>query len=80
MRNIDNIVTMSMTEFLDRLNSSLALLEVAEDQMVEAHTQLQLCELYPEAHEVRILRKALNRTLADLRAKVRENVELEKNL
>ena len=71
---------MSMTEFLDRLNSALSLLEVAEDQMIEAKTELQLLDLYTEAEEVRIQRKALNRTLTVLRNKVRENVELEKNL
>lgn len=71
---------MSMTEFLDRLNSALSLLEVAEDQMIEAKTELQLLDLYTEAEEVRAQRKALNRTLTVLRNKVRENVELEKNL
>ena len=68
---------MSMTEFLDRLNRALALLEVAEDQMVEAVSDLQVCDLYHEAQEVRIQRKALNRILAELRNKVRENVSLE---
>ena len=68
---------MSMTEFLDRLNRALALLEVAEDQMVEAVSELQMCDLYPEANEVRIQRKALNRILAELRNKVRENVSIE---
>ena len=77
---MDNIVSMSMTEFLDRLNKSLALLEVAEDQMVEAYSELQQIELYNEAREVKIVRKTLNRTLANLRTTVRENVELEKNL
>lgn len=57
---------MSLTEFLDRLNRGLSLLEVAEDQMVEAVSELQMCELYPEANEVRVLRKSLNRTLTDL--------------
>ena len=69
-----------MTEFLDRLNSALSLLEVAEDQMIEAKTELQLLDLYTEAEEVRAQRKALNRTLTVLRNKVRENVALEKNL
>lgn len=68
---------MSLSEFLDRLSRALSLLEVAEDQMVEAVTELQLCDLYPEAQDVRTLRKALNRTLTDLRGKVRENVELK---
>ena len=77
---MDNIVSMSMTEFLDRLNKSLALLEVAEDQMVEAYSELQQIELYNEAREVKIVRKTLNRTLANLRTTVRENVALEKNL
>ena len=71
---------MSMTEFLDRLNKSLALLEIAEDQMVEAYSELQQIELYNEAREVKIVRKTLNRTLANLRTTVRENVALEKNL
>ena len=66
-----------MTEFLDRLNRTLSLLEMAEDQMVEAGSELQLCDLYAEADQVRMQRKALNRVLAELRNKVKENISVK---
>jgi hypothetical protein len=70
---------MSMTEFVDRLIQAIALLEIAEDQMAEAITELQLNDLYIEAEEVRMHRKGVNRMLAGLRNKARENFELDQN-
>ena len=66
-----------MTEFLDRLNRALGLLEVAEDQIIEARTELLLCDCYDEAVEVKVIRESLKRILPKLRDKVRENISVE---
>jgi hypothetical protein len=64
-----------MSEYLTRLGNAISLLEVAEDQIVEARTDLQMSDLYAEADELRAIRKNLNKLLTGLRGKRVEYID-----
>ena len=57
----------AMTTTPQRLDRAIALLEIAEDQIVEARTELLLIDALETAIELKVLRTSLKKMLADLR-------------
>ena len=51
----------------DRLERAIALLEIAEDQVIEARTELLLIDALQTAIELKAVRQSLKAMLGDLR-------------
>ena len=56
-----------MSNPTERLERAIALLEIAEDQMLEARTELLMIESLQTASEIKALRHSLKGMLSDLR-------------
>ena len=56
-----------MSNPTERLERAVALLEIAEDQVIEARTELLLIDALETAIELKVVRQSLKTMLAELR-------------
>lgn len=66
---------MKSDEYTTRLTRAISLLEIAEDQVIEARTECLLCQCLETGIELKIIRGSFKKMLEELRTKLTEYIE-----